>query len=93
MKGKGGRKINLKRWKNRAKTAIERFIRYRALTEEDEFHRMTDMCSWELFPPSFYKTHTDEEIEQATKAAKERIMKMLNEIEEIDKEREKEERK
>lgn len=44
----------------------------------------TDMCSWELFPPSFYKTHTKEEIEQATREAKERIRKLLDELEQFD---------
>ena len=49
------------------------------------------MCSWELFPPSFYKTHSEEEIEQATRAAKERIMKMLDEMEELEKKKGKKE--
>lgn len=44
----------------------------------------TDMSSWELFPPSFYKTHTEEEIEQATREAKERIRKLLDELEQFD---------
>ena len=50
------------------------------LKEMDEFAAYTDMSSWMLFPPSFYYTHTDEEIEQATAEAKARIYKMLEEL-------------
>ena len=54
------------------------------LISEDEFHRETDMCSWELFPPSFYRTHTEEEIKEATERTRERVMKLLEELEEME---------
>lgn len=35
---------------------------------------------WQLFPPSFYYTHTEEEIERITKETIERLTKMINEF-------------
>ena len=47
------------------------------MTEEDFFHSLTFMSCWELFSPSFYRTHTEEEIEEATEKAMERIGELL----------------
>lgn len=76
--------MNLKLCRNKIRTAIIWLTQYVPLTAEDEFHRLTDMSSWELFPPSFYKTHTEEEIKLATREAKERIRKLLDELEQFD---------
>ena len=35
---------------------------------------------WELFPPSFYYTHTEEEIEKITNEAIEELEKMIDEF-------------
>lgn len=76
--------LDRKRLRNKLKTAFTWMAQYFFLTAEDEFHRMTDMSSWELFPPSFYKTHTDEEIKEATEAALARIRVLLDELGELE---------
>ena len=35
---------------------------------------------WRLFPPSFYYTHTEEEIEQITKETVERLTKIIDQF-------------
>lgn len=35
---------------------------------------------WGLFPPSFYYTHTEEEIERITKGTLERCQKMIDKL-------------
>ena len=40
------------------------------------------MSCWELFPPSFYRTHTEEEIEEATAKAMEGLDELLEELRE-----------
>lgn len=37
--------------------------------------------SWELFPPSFYYTHTEKEIERITKEILEETRKLLDQLE------------
>ena len=76
--------IDKKRIKNKLRTAFIWITHYFSLIEEDDFHRATDMCSWELLPPSFYRTHT-EEIKEATEAAVARIRVMLDELEMLEK--------
>lgn len=46
---------------------------------------LTDMSSRELFPPSFSRTHTEEEIKEATEAAMARIRVMLDKLEMLEK--------
>lgn len=77
--------IDKKRIRNKLRTAFIWITQYFFLIEEDDFHRATDMCSWELFPPSFYRTHTEEEIKEATEAAVARIRVMLDELEMLEK--------
>lgn len=76
--------MNLKRYRNRIRTVFIWLTQYGSLTAEDEWHMLTDMSSWELFPPSFYRTHTEEEIERATRETKERIRKLIDELDELE---------
>lgn len=45
-------------------------------------HMLLDMSSWELFPPSFYRTHTEEEIREAKEAARKELDGLLKLMEE-----------
>jgi len=47
----------------------------------DNLWYYTGKNEWELFPPSFYYTHTEEEIERITKDAIKRIQKLIDELE------------
>lgn len=82
--------MNTKLLRNRIRTAYIWITHFFSLSIEDSIHRMTDMSSWELFPPSFYRTHTEEEIEEATERTVQRIRVLLKEMEEYEK-KEKEE--
>lgn len=77
--------MNLKWCRNKIRTAIIWLTQYGSLSAEDEWHMLTDMSSWELFLPSFYRTHTEEEIKEATEAAVARIRVMLDELEMLEK--------
>ncbi len=46
---------------------------------DDWWYFMGGSC-FELFPPSFYYTHTEEEIERITAENLERIDKLINEL-------------
>lgn len=43
---------------------------------------LLDMSGWELFPPSFYRTHTEEEIRAAREAADRELDELLKMLEE-----------
>ncbi len=47
---------------------------------DDRWHYMGG-SSWELFPPSFYYTHTEEEIERITAETRGKIQKLIDELE------------
>lgn len=57
-----------------------KLIEYIYWKQVDSFHRDMGWSGWELFPPSFYHSHTDEEIEQITKETKERIQKLIDSL-------------
>ena len=44
----------------------------------DEWWYYTGASSWELFPPSFYYTHSREEIKRITAETVERIQKLID---------------
>ncbi len=46
----------------------------------DDWWYFTGASSYELFPPSFYYTHTQEEIERITKEKKEKIQEMIDKL-------------
>lgn len=48
------------------------------LWQMDEWWYYTGASSWELFPPSFYYTHTREEIDRITAETVERIQKLID---------------
>lgn len=41
------------------------------------------MSCWELFPPSFYRTHTEEEIRAAEEAADRELDELLRRLDEM----------
>lgn len=43
---------------------------------------LLDMSCWEVFPPSFYRTHTEEEIREARGAADRELDELLKRINE-----------
>lgn len=64
---------------------IKEFIRKRRekrkLEDMDRMWYLTGRSSWELFPPSFYYTHTPEEIKKETAELMERVHKLIDELE------------
>jgi hypothetical protein len=50
---------------------------------EDSLHILLDMSCWEPFPPSFYRTHTEEEIRTAKDAADRELDELLKMLEEM----------
>lgn len=50
------------------------------LWEMDSLWEYMGGSYWGLFPPSFYYTHTEEEIERITKETIERYKKMIDEF-------------
>lgn len=50
------------------------------LREMDSLWELMGGSCWGLFPPSFYYTHTKEEIEQITKETIESYQKMIDEF-------------
>ena len=50
------------------------------LWEMDSLWELMGGSCWGLFPPSFYYTHTKEEIEQITKETIESYQKMIDEF-------------
>lgn len=58
-------------------------LRFRAkLRRMDDMWRYMDGHSWSLFPPSFYFTHTQEEIQRRKKAELDKLKAMLEEYKE-----------
>lgn len=51
------------------------------LKEMDEFWYMTGRSCFGLFPPSFYYTHTPEEVEQITAAELKKIRTLIDQLE------------
>lgn len=50
------------------------------LKEMDEFWYMTGGSCFGLFPPSFYYTHTPEEVEQITAAEIKKIRELIEQL-------------
>lgn len=50
------------------------------LRRMDREWRMTGRSSWSLFPPSFYATHTKEEIEKAEREQLEECKKLREQL-------------
>ncbi len=65
----------LKKWKQS--------VLFKRLREMDNLWLFMGGSCWGLFPPSFYYTHTEEEIEQITNETLERIKKLIDEFKAI----------
>ena len=50
------------------------------LRERDNMWYYTGASCWQLFPPSFYYTHTEEEIERIKKETIEGLQQMIDEM-------------
>lgn len=50
------------------------------LKEMDDWWYHTGASSWKLFPPSFYYTHTEEEIERITDETLAKIRSMIDKL-------------
>ena len=59
---------------------IDKIIFRIKLWEMDEWWRYTGGSCWGLFPPSFYYTHTEEEIERITAETRERIQALIDQL-------------
>ena len=46
----------------------------------DDWWYYTGGNCWGLFPPSFYYTHTEEEVERITKETKARIQALIDQL-------------
>lgn len=75
--------MNTKRIKNKARTAFIWITQWSSLLEEDFIHMLLDMSCWEIFPPSFYRTHTEEEIREAEEKARMKLDGLLKEFSEM----------
>lgn len=69
-------------WINKLKKSFGRIIQFYTISINDELYSITDMKCWRLFPPSFYRTHSKEEIQEAEEKAIERINKLILELKE-----------
>lgn len=70
-----------RRKKRVIKSLIARLHRKHELMVIDEMARFTGAISWMLFPPSFYLTHTQEEIEKAEAEQIAECERLLEEME------------
>ena len=60
---------------------IKKFLLWRKLKDMDFFADYTGMSSWMMFPPSFYYTHTEEEIAQAKAELRVKFYEKLEQLE------------
>ena len=59
---------------------IDKIIFRIILWEMDDWWYYTGGSCWGLFPPSFYYTHTEEEIERITAETRERIQALIDQL-------------
>ena len=59
---------------------IDKIIFRIKLWEMDDWWYYTGGSCWGLFPPSFYYTHTEEEIERITAETRERIQALIDQL-------------
>lgn len=71
----------VKKWNRVLQRKVQKILFQIKLLKMDGWWHYTGAGSWELFPPSFYRTHTKEEIERITAETVERIQKLINEME------------
>jgi len=61
---------------------IQKLCYKRKLREMDEMWRLMGGSSWGLFPPSFYLTHSPEEVQRRKKEELDKLKAMLEEFKE-----------
>ncbi len=59
---------------------IHKIIFCMKIKRMDDWWYYTGGSSWRLFPPSFYYTHTEEEIERITVETKARIQALIDQL-------------
>lgn len=62
------------------KAWIDKIIFRIKLSEMDSLWYYSGASGWELFPPSFYYTHTEEEIVRITAETKARIQALIDQL-------------
>lgn len=65
--------VSMKNW-------IQKLCYKRKLREMDEMWRLMGGSSWGLFPPSFYLTHSPEEVQRRKKEELDKLKAMLEEF-------------
>lgn len=74
------RMIEVEKYINILKEMIRKIMFQIKLWEMDRRWYFFGGSCWQLFPPSFYYTHTEEEIKQITKETVEKLTKMIDEL-------------
>lgn len=69
-------------WLNKLKNSFKRVANFYLQNIMDPHYFLTNMEGGRLFPPSFYKTHSEEEIREAEEKAIKRINKLILELKE-----------
>ena len=62
------------------KNMVKKILFRIKLRKMDEEWRLSGRSCWSLFPPSFYYTHTEEEIERITAETADRIQKLIDQL-------------
>ncbi len=73
--------MRIMKWNRALQKRVQKIIFQIKLQRMNGWWHYTRACSWELFPPSFYYTHTKEEIERITAETVGRIQKLIDEME------------
>lgn len=69
---------------NKFKKFIEKVRFKHKLRVMDDFYHFTGQSSYSMFPPSFYYTHTPEEIERITQEEMKKIRELIDQMEPSD---------
>lgn len=70
---------------NKLKKIIKQIRFKRELQIMDDVYYLTGQSCFSLFPPSFYHTHTPEEIERITQEELAKIMEIIEQMDSTDK--------
>lgn len=70
----------IKKYIELLKNIIHKIMFRIKLEQMDDWWYYTGGNCWGLFPPSFYYTHTEEEVERITKETKARIQALIDQL-------------
>ena len=70
----------IKKYIELLKNIIHKIMFRIKLEQMDDWWYYTGGICWGLFPPSFYYTHTEEEVERITKETKTRIQALIDQL-------------